>query len=67
MKAILRIIEAQDFNIGHARAIKHAIEKAGFQVEIQPTEIQPVQYQITKEVTNGRKTNKRGNRNTEYR
>lgn len=51
MKVILRIVEAQGFTIGQGRAIKAAIEKVGFEVEMQPTEIQPVQYIITKEVT----------------
>lgn len=49
MKLILRIVEARDFTIGDGRRIMDAIEKAGFQVEMQPTEIQPVQYKVTKE------------------
>ena len=48
MKIILRIVEAKDFTIGDERKILFAIEKAGYEVELQPTEIQPVQYVITK-------------------
>lgn len=49
MKVILRLVETDKFTISDGRRIKAGITNMGYVVDMQPTEVNPVQYVVTKE------------------